>query len=192
VPDPQYYKDKKHADWTAVNAANLAIGQDDFGATPAQVAMAAQALANGGVRMQPRLVTQVTSPDGAIVASYAPKQVGKLPLSADNLSTVQIAMLGPTTDPSGTAYPRFKDFPLQVAGKTGTAESGQPNPHGWFMSFAPAITLSQNSPKPQIAMAALAEYSDYGECFAAPTTVLTYMAQFKMSGNYFAAHIGCS
>jgi penicillin-binding protein 2 len=192
VPDPQYYKDKKHAGWAPVNAANLSIGQDDFGATPAQVAMAAQALANGGVRMQPRLVTQVTSADGAIVASYAPKPVGKLPLSADNLSVIQIAMLGPTTDPSGTAYPRFKDFPVLIAGKTGTAESGQPNPHGWFMSFAPAITLSQNSPKPQIAMGALVEYSDYGECFAAPTTALTYVAQLKLTGSYFATHIGCS
>lgn len=196
VPDPQYYKDKKHADWTGINAVNLSIGQDDFGATPAQVAMAAQALANGGVRMQPRLVTQITSPDGAIVASYAPKQVGKLPLSADNLSVVQIAMLGPTTQPNGTAYTRFKDFPLQVAGKTGTAESGQPHPHGWFMSFAPAITLSQNSPKPQIAMGALVEYSDFGECYAAPTTALTYIAhlkaQYNLNGNYFAAHIGCS
>ena len=196
VPDPQYYKDKKHADWTGINAVNLSIGQDDFGATPAQIAMAAQALANGGVRMQPRLVTQITSPDGAIIASYAPKPVGKLPLSADNLSVVQIAMLGPTTQPNGTAYTRFKDFPLQIAGKTGTAESGQARPNGWFMSFAPAITLSQNSPKPQIAMGALVEYSDFGECYAAPTTALTYVAhlkaQYNLNGNYYATHIGCS
>ncbi|HEY7020675.1 MAG TPA: penicillin-binding transpeptidase domain-containing protein [Ktedonobacterales bacterium] len=196
VPDPQYYKDKKHADWTGINAVNLSIGQDDFGATPAQIAMAAQALANGGVRMQPRLVTQITSPDGAIIASYAPKPVGKLPLSADNLSAVQIAMLGPTTQPNGTAYFRFKDFPLQIAGKTGTAESGQPRPDGWFMSFAPAITLSANSPKPQIAMGSLVEYSDFGECYAAPTTALTYVAhlkgQYNLNGNYYATHIGCS
>jgi penicillin-binding protein 2 len=196
VPDPQYYKDVKHADWTGINAVNLSIGQDDFGATPAQIAMAAQALANGGARMQPRLVTQETSPDGAIIASYAPKQVGKLPLSADNLSVVQIAMLGPTTQPNGTAYTRFKDFPLQIAGKTGTAESGQARPDGWFMSFAPAITGGQNSPKPLIAMGALAEYSDFGECYAAPTTALTYIAhlkaQYNLNGTYYAAHIGCS
>jgi penicillin-binding protein 2 len=192
VPDPQYYKDKKHADWTGINAVNLSIGQDDFGATPAQIAMAAQALANGGVRMQPRLVTQITSPDGAIIASYAPKPVGKLPLSADNLSVVQIAMLGPTTQPSGTAYYRFKDFPIQIAGKTGTAESGQAKPNGWFMSFAPAITGAQNSPKPQIAMGALVERSDFGECYAAPTTALTYVAHLKLTGNYYATHIGCS
>jgi cell division protein FtsI/penicillin-binding protein 2 len=196
VPDPQYYKSVKHADWTGINAVNLSIGQDDFGATPAQVAMVAQALANGGVRMQPRLVTQVTSPDGAIIASYAPKQVGKLPLSAGNLSVVQIAMLGPTTQPNGTAYLRFKDFPVPVAGKTGTAESGQAKPDGWFMSFAPAITSNQNSAKPQIAMGSLVEYSDFGECYAAPTTALTYIAhlkgQYNLNGTYYAAHIGCS
>jgi penicillin-binding protein 2 len=192
VPDPQYYKDKKHADWTGINAVNLSIGQDDFGATPAQIAMAAQALANGGVRMQPRLVTQITSADGAIIASYAAKPVGNLPLKADNLSVVQLAMLGPTTSPNGTAYARFKDFPIQIAGKTGTAESGQPNPHGWFMSFAPAITPGQTSVKPQIAMASLSEYTDFGECYAAPTTALTYVAQFKLTGQYYATHIGCS
>ena len=60
------------------------------------------------------------------------------------------------------------------------------------MSFAPAITLGQNSPKPQIAMSSLVEYSNYGECYAAPTTALTYIAQFKLTGQYFAAHIGCS
>jgi penicillin-binding protein 2 len=105
-------------------------------------------------------------------------------------------MLGPTTQPNGTAYFRFKDFPLQIAGKTGTAESGQPRPDGWFMSFAPAITLSANSPKPQIAMGSLVEYSDFGECYAAPTTALTYVAhlksQYNLTGNYYATHIGCS
>jgi penicillin-binding protein 2 len=146
--------------------------------------------------MQPRLVTQITNADGAIVDSYAPKPVGKLPLSADNLSAVQIAMLGPTTQPNGTAYYRFKDFPIQIAGKTGTAESGQARPDGWFMSFAPAVTLSQNSPKPLIAMGSLVEYSDFGECYAAPTTALTYIAhlksQYNLNGSYYAAHIGCS
>src|SRR5262249_26957707 len=138
VPDPQWLQQNKNSGWSPTDAANLGIGQGFFQATPEQVALAAAAIADNGVRMQPRLVTAVTGADGTPVTSVAPKQVGTLPLAADNVKTVQMAMLGPTNAPDGTAYNEFHTFPVLVAGKTGTAESGQPYPHSWFMSYAPA------------------------------------------------------
>jgi cell division protein FtsI/penicillin-binding protein 2 len=43
-----------------------------------------------------------------------------------------------TTLPYGTGTAAFAGFGLAVAGKSGTAETGGPDPHAWFPAFAPA------------------------------------------------------
>src|SRR5262249_35908064 len=154
-----------------------AIGQGDFLATPAQVAMAAAAVGNNGVRMRPRLVTEIKSAEGDTVTSFEVKTAGNLPISPQNLSTVQSAMLGPT-GPGGTAYSSFPSFNIQVAGKTGSAEDPPRPPHSWFMSYAPASPGSGGSPSPQIATGVLVINSAFGEVCAVPTTLQILRAHF--------------
>lgn len=181
VPDPQYLKTQKNATWTAIDAANLAIGQGFFQTSPAQVALMTAALANGGKRMQARLVTSVLDPTGKPlpgVGTTAPTQIGTLPLSPDNLSIVQVAMNASTSQPNGTSYRELKDFPVHVAGKTGTAESGQANPHSWFTAYAPFSPLSGPAVPPRIAAGVIVEYSSYGEFFALPVVIQILKAQF--------------
>ena len=168
VPDPQYMKDKNLGNWSPTDAANLGIGQGFFQATPAQVAIATAAIANNGVQMQPRLVSSVVSSSGATVTSFAPTQKGTLPVSADNLAIIQAALLGPLYDPHGTAYGDVKDIPVLVAGKTGTAESGQEHPNSWFTLYAPASPASGPAVAPKITVSSLVERSDFGERFALP------------------------
>jgi penicillin-binding protein 2 len=168
VPDPQWLQQNGHCCWSAVDAANLAIGQGYFQATPLQIGAAAAAVANNGQRMQPRLVTAIVAPDGQTVATYPATVVGKLPIAPDHLAVIQAAMLGPTSDPQGTAYPDFANFPVRVAGKTGTSESGGPLPHSLFMCYAPASPLGGPSVTPRIAIGAIVERSGYGEQFAVP------------------------
>lgn len=173
VPDPDWLKQNQNATWSAVDAVNLAIGQGYFQATPAQMTMATAAIGNGGKRLRPRLVSTVTDTTGATVfSSGSPDQnlVGTLPLSADNLQVVQVAMLGPTHDADGTTRYKFLNYPINVAGKTGTAESGRPKPHAWFTCFAPASPISGPPVTPKVAASALVEYSSYGETFAVPVT----------------------
>ena len=170
VPDPAWLQQHENAQWSAIDAANLGIGQGYFEATPAQVAMATAAIANGGVRMQARLVSSVTAASGATLATFPAKQIGVLPLSADNLSILQVAMLGPIYDSNGTTAPEFRNYPITVAGKTGSAESGRPAPHGWFTAYAPASKISGPTVKPQIAIGTLVEYSAFGERFAVPVS----------------------
>ena len=169
VPDPQWLKQQENALWSPSDAANLAIGQGFFQATPAQIAMLSAAMGNNGVRMQPRLVTSVTASDGSTIQSYGVQKVGAVSLTADQLSVIQSAMVGVTASPSGTAYRDFTSFPILVAGKTGTAESGDNQaPHGWFTCYAPASPLSGPPVTPKIAVGAVVEYAGFGEQYAVP------------------------
>jgi penicillin-binding protein 2 len=152
------------------DAANLATGQGALQATPAQIALIGAALGNKGVRMQPHLVSTVTASGSSVnVKTFPAAQVGTLPLSADNLRVVQVAMIGVTSTPEGTAYPDFATYSIRVAGKTGTAESGNGNPpHSWFTCYAPSTSLSGSPVTPKIAIGAVVEYSGFGEEFAVP------------------------
>ena len=169
LPDPQWLLQHENAQWSPSDAANLAIGQGFFQATPAQIAMLGAAVGNNGVRVLPRLVTSVTGSNGAAVQSFSYQKVGILPLSADNLSIVQTAMVGVTTAPNGTARRDFTTYPVLVAAKTGTAESGGGQaPHAWFTCYAPASPLSGPPVTPKIAVGAVLEYAGFGEQYAVP------------------------
>ncbi|HUY78231.1 MAG TPA: penicillin-binding transpeptidase domain-containing protein, partial [Ktedonobacterales bacterium] len=140
------------------------------------------AVADNGVRMQERLVTSVTTSGGATLVSYPAKQLGTLPISADNLSVIQGALLDPLYSPNGTAYGDFNGFSFLVAGKTGTAQSNQQNPNGWFECYAPASPVSGPPVAPQIAVGTLVEFSSFGEQFALPVSRATMGAYLHVSG----------
>lgn len=181
APDPNWLKTNKNATWTPTDAANLGIGQGFFEASPAQVASLVATIANNGVRMQPRLVTKVVNSVGATTQTFATKQAGTAPISATNLQTVQAAMLGPISAPNGTATTLFKSYPVTVAGKTGTAESGQPKPHSWFAAYAPASKLSGPPATPQIAVGTLVEYAGEGVTYAGPVSQAVLSAYLQLS-----------
>ena len=181
VPTPQSVS-QQGLQWTPGNAADLGIGQGNFQATPLQVAAVSAALGNAGKRMQPILVSSVTPSDATkATVQFSPKQVGTLPISADTLSIVQTAMVATTDTPAGTSYDNFHKFPIRVAGKTGTAQSGQPNPHALFTTFAPASPLSGQPVAPQIATAVIIEYIGTGDSYAAPVTLSMLSSFFNVS-----------
>ncbi len=180
VPDPDWLKTNKNATWTPTDAANLGIGQGFFEASPAQVASLTATIANNGVRMQPRLVTKVVNSAGATTRTFEPQQTGTAPISATNMQTVQAAMLGPISAPNGTATSLFKNYPVTVAGKTGTAESGQPKPHSWFAAYAPASKLSGPPATPQIAVGTLVEYAGEGVTYAGPVSQAVLSAYLQL------------
>lgn len=166
APDPAWLKTNKNAGWSPSDAANLAIGQGFFQATPMQCAAMTAAIANNGMRMKPLLVTKVVDANGQTISTFTPQQAGALPLSVENLQVVQVAMLGPIYAPNGTSTIEFAGYPVTVAGKTGTAESGQPLPHSWFVVYAPAQKLSGPPVTPKIAVATLVAFAGNGDTFA--------------------------
>jgi penicillin-binding protein 2 len=167
VPDPAWLQQTHNSGWSATDAANLAIGQGFFQATPLQVALASAAIGNNGVRMQPRLVTSIQL-GNVVVKSFDAKQVGTLPVTTDHLAVIEAGMLDSTTQSGGTSVDVFRGFPVLVAGKTGTAESGGPQPNSVFTCFAPATPLSGPYVTPKISFGAILERAGTGDQFASP------------------------
>lgn len=145
--------------------AYSAIGQFDVTATPLQMAMVAAGIANNGVVMKPYLVDEVRGTDLSILSKAAPVELSEAvtPQVAHELTQM---MIGVVDSGTGTAA----QIPgVQVAGKTGTAQSATNRPpYAWFVAFAPADN-------PKVAVAVLVQ--DAG------------VARNQISGNGLAAPI---
>ena len=122
------------ADLNEPQLAQSSIGQYSVQATPMQMAMVAAGIANGGVVMQPNLVSTVRGRDLQVLDAPRPTEVGRA-VSRQTASTLTSMMEGVVE--SGTGRAAQIDG-VAVAGKTGTAQNGQSAPHAWFTAFAPA------------------------------------------------------
>ncbi|MDW8059735.1 MAG: penicillin-binding protein 2 [Thermomicrobium sp.] len=161
VPDPSWKLRERGDYWARGDAVNLSIGQGFFLATPLQLADAYAALANGGTLWRPFVVDRVVAIDGSERARSEPKARGTLPVSPDHIAAIRAALRDVVARPNGTAYAAFQGFSLPVAGKTGTAESGQEAPHAWFVAIAPADD-------PQLVLVVMVEHGGEGSRVAAP------------------------
>jgi peptidoglycan glycosyltransferase len=84
--------------------------------------------------MAPRMVTQIRDSSGRIVKTIPPK-VYSQPISATTAAEMTSMMVNVVNAGTGTAA----QIPgIEVAGKTGTAETPSGKPHAWFVCFAPA------------------------------------------------------
>lgn len=127
-------------------AGQSGIGQFEVAATPLQMAMVAAGIANDGKVMKPYLVDSVQSPEFEPIESTEPELLDQA-ISSSTASQLTDLMVSTVDD--GTANPAAIPG-IQVAGKTGTAQSGIPDvpPYAWFVSFAPADD-------PQVAVAVM-------------------------------------
>jgi penicillin-binding protein 2 len=153
----------------------LGIGQGALQATPLQIANVASAIINGGTLYVPHIVSQIRTPDGAIVKTIAPQVIRQIPASPIALESERAGM-AKVTDPGGTAY-GLKIDGLPFSGKTGTAETG--NGRGanttWFVAWAP-------SDHPKLAMAVFVDRSGgYGASVAAPIARDILVKYFRVS-----------
>jgi len=142
LPDAHYYAvtprgSGRLSPYGPVDQIQLAIGQGNFRSTPLQLANAYAAFANGGTLWEPRLVTQATLPDGRVVERNDPRAIRKVNLAPESFDYLRQSLRAVVALPIGTAYAAFAGFGHQVAGKSGTAETGTPNPDAWFPAFAP-------------------------------------------------------
>ncbi|MFW3173076.1 peptidoglycan D,D-transpeptidase FtsI family protein, partial [Geodermatophilus sp. CPCC 206100] len=123
-------------DWTASRAANVPIGQG-VSVTTLQMASVYQAIANGGVRIEPRLVESV--------GGERPPAPASTRVVSESTADAMALMLEAVVGPGGTA-PLAEVDGFRVAGKTGTAQRANPECGCYagggyvttFVGFAPA------------------------------------------------------
>ncbi|NJN43629.1 MAG: hypothetical protein HC806_02085, partial [Anaerolineae bacterium] len=135
-------------------STNLAIGQGDLLVTPLQVAAFVAAVGNGGTLYQPQMIEQIVSPTDAILQQFSPVVNGTLPISPETLASIQDAMNEVMENRRGTASGVFGNFPVELHGKTGTAEvGGGLDPHSWFVTYS----NEGNPERPDIVIVVIAE-----------------------------------
>lgn len=143
--------------WRPADTAQAAIGQLYNSFTPLQLTNYISTLANGGKRYIPHLVKRVVKYDGSLVKETKP-EYEQVPVSKDTINAVKEGMVAVTEQVDGTAVEAFRGFPYKVAGKTGTAETGNEANHSsnaLFVCYAPAEN-------PQIAVAVVVERGAWG------------------------------
>ena len=149
--------------------AQSAIGQFNDLVTPLQEAMMAATVANHGVLMAPYLVQEVRAPDQEVVQNAHPSALRTV-ISSQVAKYLTTLMTGVTHDNYGTAYAVASPGVtggLQIAGKTGTAQTGINNDaasDAVFTCFAPISS-------PQIAVGVIVKGGGFGADAAAPIAV---------------------
>ena len=132
--------------WYESFVSPAAIGQSDNQFTPLQLAVYAATLANNGVRLKAHIADRVVkyASDEVLIQSES-EIVEELGVSPQYLKTVQSGMLL-----AASHYTLLEDYPVKVAGKTGTAENNGSD-HANFICYAPYD-------HPQIAVAVMVEH----------------------------------
>lgn len=181
ISSPEYKKyvessrnpDAKERDlsWKAGDTIRTAIGQAYNNYTASIMVKYTATLANGGYRYALHFLNKITDNSGSIIDEYEPILEHKIEISPENLKAIHNGMYRVTTGTNGTLTRAFKDFPVKVAAKSGTAQENKKyNNHNVYIGFAPyddpqiAISIfipygdDSYSPAPKITKKILEEY----------------------------------
>lgn len=146
---------------TTMQTMQTAIGQGETLVSPYHMLLIVSSIANDGVLMTPYLIDHTENEAGTTVKQYEQTEYGKL-LSKSQAQIMQDYMKSVVTD--GTARV-LKGQSYTVAGKTGSAEiNSNRDSHAWFVGYA----SKEDSQKPDIAIAVIAEEAGTGGKVAAP------------------------
>lgn len=122
--------------WTAGAALAAAIGQQNNAFTPIQILMYCSAFANGGIRYKTTILKEIRDYyTGEVVLANDPVVLGEANISESTMDVIREGMRNVVTE--GTAGLYFENFPIDVAGKTGTAETSKGQDNALFCTYAP-------------------------------------------------------
>ena len=165
----------------AGDAVNFSIGQGDTALTPLKLTQMYAAIANGGTIWQMLLAKAIVKTDGTVVKTFTPKKLGTVKTAPSNLAFLRGSLREVVT--TGTAAGAFAGFPVEVSGKTGTAQVFGRNPNGslkddtsWFASYAP-------SKNPRYAVVMMVGQGGFGASTSGVGVRRIYESLFGVSGN---------
>ena len=136
-------------EWQIGETLSASIGQSYNNFTPLQIAKYISIITNGGKAIKPTLIKAIINPDGQEIEKqeievFVNNKLGlnqekeeELQIKQENLDAILTGMKSVTSDAGGTAYSTFRDFDIEVGGKTGSAQVGDGKINAWFAGFAP-------------------------------------------------------
>jgi penicillin-binding protein 2 len=154
-----------------------AIGQGMNAFTPVQLAQYISTLANGGTKYKLHYVDKITDPDGNVVQEYKPEALDSFQIKPEVYKAIIEGMKKVNNDEDGTAKATWDGYPIETAGKTGTADFGEKQkdygraPYAPYVSFAPANN-------PEIAVVVVAYDGGHGGSVA-PVARAIYDSYFR-------------
>ena len=161
--------------WSMFEQLQVGIGQSVNAFTPVQLASYASTLANAGTRYKATFLSRVVSSDyRELVLKNQAQVLSTMTISQEAQYMYLEGMKLVASSPYGTAYSTFKNYPIAVAAKTGSAQHGGEGPlNGAFICFAPADD-------PQIAIAVFGEKIGGGS-YLAPVAKAILDAYFGLN-----------
>ena len=166
-----YAKIRNGATMGPGDTLNASIGQGDNNFTPMQIAKYISSIANGGTVVNPTIIKSVLNSDGTEVSKdeirkYTNEKLGivdtddGITISDESVEVAKEGMRMAASEAGGTAYNIFKNFNIEVAGKTGSAEAGKDSNgndlvNAWFVCFAPFDN-------PEVAVVVMIENGGHG------------------------------
>lgn len=166
-----YAKIRNGATMGPGDTLNASIGQGDNNFTPMQIAKYISSIANSGTVVNPTIIKSVLNSDGTEVSKdeirkYTNEKLGivdtddGITISDESIEVAKEGMRMAASEAGGTAYNIFKNFNIEVAGKTGSAEAGKDSNgkdlvNAWFVCFAPFDN-------PEVAVVVMIENGGHG------------------------------
>ncbi len=166
-----YRKGLLEGPWSAGYNVQLATGQGSLQTNPLQMAIAYSTVANGGTVVTPHVGLQIDDAAGRVVKEFTPKPRRHVHVDPTYRAAILEGLHEAAQSPGGTSYAVFGGFPIEVAGKTGTAERVGHANQSWYIVLAPY-------PNPRIVTAVTIEEGGFGAESAAPAALQILEAYF--------------
>ena len=169
LPDRQWrnqlYKEElTDRPWSAGDNIQLATGQGDLQTNPLQMALAYAALGNGGKVPTPHVGLEVEDAAGRVLKEFEFEPQRKFHIDPGYRTAILEGLHAAAQEGDGTAAGVFGGFPIEIAGKTGTAERRGHGDQSWFAALSPY-------PNPRIVTIATVEEGGFGAESAAPVVL---------------------
>ncbi len=157
--------------WSAGDNVQLATGQGDLQTNPLQMAIAYATLANGGTVVTPHVGKEIDDPAGRVLKEFDPGPRRHVHIDPEYRAAILEGLHDAAQNGGGTSFDVFGNFPIPVAGKTGTAQRPPHLDQSWYGVLAPY-------PNPRIVTFVTMEEGGFGAESAAPAAKKILEAYF--------------
>ncbi len=165
----------------AGDAVNFSIGQGDTLVTPLRLAQIYAAIANNGTYYKPQVARAIVDVDGKLIKEFKPEVADTIKVEQSTWDFLHRGLRMVVT--RGTAAGVFSGFPVEVSGKTGTAQVFGKNPNGsakddtsWFASYGP-------TQDPKYAVVMMVSQGGFGASTSGLGVRNIYETLFGVTGN---------